>query len=69
MTIPVVCQPNIGHGLDDQTNISLTLFNTILETTHTRTELHQSWEVISQDIRIREQWEAQQRLVRNQPPR
>jgi hypothetical protein len=34
MTIPVARQPNIGDGLDDQTNIYLTLFNTILETTH-----------------------------------
>jgi len=69
MTILDVCQPNIGDGLYDQTNISLTLFNTILETSHTRTELYQSWEVISKHIRIIEQWEAQQRLVINQPRR
>jgi hypothetical protein len=54
MNIHVVRQPNIGQGLDHQTNVSLTLFNTILETTHTRIELHQPWEVISQYIRIRE---------------
>jgi hypothetical protein len=69
ITIPIVCRPNIGQGLDDQSNISLTLFNTILEATRSQTKLHQSWEVISQDIRIREQWKAQQRLAINQPPR
>jgi len=64
MTVPITRQPNI----DDQTIISLTLFNTILETTNNRAELHNSWEVISIDIRIHEQWESQQRLPRNQPP-
>jgi len=54
MTILVARQPNIGQGLDDQTSVYLTLFNTILETSHSHTELNQSWEVISQDIRIRE---------------
>jgi hypothetical protein len=67
MTVPVTRQPNIGDGLEDQTSISLTLFNTILETTNTRVELHHSWGVISEDIRIREQWEARQRKPRNQP--
>jgi hypothetical protein len=61
-------QPNIGDGLDDQTSISLTLFNLILETTHSREELHRSWEVIARDVRIHEQWEAQQRQAQNQPP-
>ena len=46
MTIPVARQPNIGNGLDDQTNITLTLFNTILETASTCAELERSWEVI-----------------------
>jgi len=68
MTLLVVRQPNIGDGLDDQTSISSTLFNTILETTHNHVELHQSWEVISRDIRIHEQWKVQQRLIRNQTP-
>jgi hypothetical protein len=68
MTFPVVRQPNIGDGLDDQTSISLTLFNLILETTHNCVELHHSWEVIARDVRIHEQWEAQQRQARNHPP-
>jgi hypothetical protein len=66
MTIPVTRQPNIGNGLDDQTNIALTLFNTILETASTRVELERSWEVIERDINIRERWEARKRQPRNQ---
>jgi hypothetical protein len=66
MTVPVTRQPNIGNGLDDQTNIALTLFNTILETASTRAELERSWEVIERDINIRERWEARQRQPRNQ---
>ena len=58
MTLPIARQPNIGDGLDDQTCISLTLFNMILETALSREELHRSWEVIVRDVRIREQWEA-----------
>jgi hypothetical protein len=52
MNFPIVRKPNIGDGLDDQTSISLTLFNKILETTHNHIELHQSWEFIARDIRI-----------------
>jgi hypothetical protein len=52
MTIPVTRQPNIGNGLDDQTSISLTLFNTFLETASTHDELERSWEVIERDISI-----------------
>jgi hypothetical protein len=66
MTIPVTRQPNIEPGLKDQTNIALTLFNTILETANTRAELERSWEVIEQDISVREHWEARQRQPRNQ---
>jgi hypothetical protein len=66
MTVPATRQPNIEHGLKDQTNIALTLFNTILETANTRAELERSWEVIEQDISIRERWEARQRQPRNQ---
>jgi hypothetical protein len=66
MTVPVTRQPNIGNGLDDQTNIALTLFNTILETASTRVELERSWEVIERDISIRERWEARKRQPRNQ---
>jgi hypothetical protein len=66
MTIPSTRQPNIEHGLKDQTSIALTLFNTILETASTRAELERSWEVVEQDISIRERWEARQRQPRNQ---
>jgi hypothetical protein len=66
MTVPVTRQPNIEPGLKDQTNIALTLFNTILETANTRAELERSWEVIEQDISVRERWEARQRQPRNQ---
>ena len=52
MTIPVTRQPNIEPGLKDQTNIDLTLFNTILETDNTQVELEFSWEVIEQDISV-----------------
>jgi hypothetical protein len=66
MTVPVTRQPNIGNGLDDQTSIALTLFNTILETASTRVELERSWEVIERDISICERWEARKRQPRNQ---
>jgi hypothetical protein len=39
MTVHVTRQPNIEHGLKDQTSIALTSFNTILETYNTRAEL------------------------------
>jgi len=68
MTIPVVHQPNIGRCLNDQTSNYLTLFNTILETTHLQDELNRSWEITSQDIIIREQWDDQQSLDVNQTP-
>jgi hypothetical protein len=54
MTIPAIRQPNIEHGLKDQGNISLTLFNTILETGNTWAELECLWDVIEQDISTRE---------------
>jgi hypothetical protein len=54
MTVPVARQPNIEPDLTDQTNIALTLFNTILETTTTRVELERSWAAIEQDISIQE---------------
>ena len=57
---------NIGNGLDDQISITLTLFNTILETASTRVELERSWEVIERDTNIHERWEAKQRHPRNQ---
>ena len=58
MIVPITRQPNIGNVLDDQTNITLTLFNTILKTASTCVELERSWEVIERDINIREHWEA-----------
>jgi hypothetical protein len=66
MTVPSTRQPNIEHGLKDQTSIALTLFNTILETASTRAELERSWEVVEQDISICERWEARKRQLRNQ---
>jgi hypothetical protein len=67
MTVPVARQPNIEPGLQDQTNIALNLFNTILDTANTRVELNRSWETIEQDISAQERWEARQRQPRNQP--
>ena len=52
MTLPSTRNPNIEHGLKDHTSISLTLFNTILETANTQAELECSWEVVEQDISI-----------------
>jgi hypothetical protein len=46
MTVPNGRQPNIVPGLQDQTSIALSLFNTILQTATNRTELEQSWAVI-----------------------
>jgi hypothetical protein len=65
MTIPVARQPNIQNGLKGHTNISLTLFNTILETNSTRHELECSCEVVESVISIRERWEDRQRMIRN----
>jgi hypothetical protein len=48
MTIPVTRQPD----LKGQTDIALTLFNTILETVNTRVELERSWALIEQDISV-----------------
>jgi len=54
MTVPIAKKPNIKPSLKDQTNISLTLFNTILETANTQVELERSWAVIEQDISVQE---------------
>jgi len=67
MTIPATRQPNIEPGLKEQTNIYLTLFNTILETATTWVEVECSWVVIEQDISIQEHWEARKRQPRNHP--
>ena len=66
MTVPVSRQPNIEPGLSDQTNITLNLFNTILQTTNNRVELEHSWAAIERDISIQENWEFRQRQLRNQ---
>ena len=65
MTVPSSKQPNIKPGLQDQTTISLNLFNTILQTTTNRVELERSWASIERDISIQEQQEARQRQLRN----
>jgi len=52
MIVPVTRNPDIGDGIDDQTIISLTLFNIILEIANTRDELHRSWGVIFEDIGV-----------------
>ena len=67
MIVHVARQPNIEHGLQDQTNIALNLFNTILDTARTQIELNRSWATIEQDISAQECWEARQRQPRNQP--
>ena len=58
MTVPSSRQPNVEPGLQDQTNIALSLFNIILQTTTNRDELEWSWAAIECDISIREQQEA-----------
>ena len=55
MTVPNSRQPNIEPGLQDQTSISLNLFNTILQIATTRVELERSWAVIEREISIQEQ--------------
>jgi hypothetical protein len=67
ITVHVTRQPNIELSLKDQTNIALTLFNTILETVNTQVELERSWSVIEQDISVQEHWEARKRQPMNQP--
>ena len=66
MTVPVARNPNIEPDLQDQNNIALNLFNTILETANTRTELNHSWATIEQDISSQERWESRRRQPRNQ---
>jgi hypothetical protein len=66
MIVPVARWPNIKPGLQDQTNIALNLFNTILDTTNTCAELNHSWEEIERDISAQERLEARRRQPRNQ---
>ena len=65
MTTPSSRQPNVQPRLQDQTNIALNLFNTILQTTTNRAELERSWAAIERDISIQEKQEARQRQLRN----
>jgi hypothetical protein len=67
MTVPTQIQPNLGQGLEDKTNITLTLYNLILETDNSQDELNHYWEVVSEEAWIREQWDARQRMIRNHP--
>ena len=46
MIVHVGRQPNIEPSLQDETNIALNLFNTILDIANTRVELKHSWEAI-----------------------
>jgi hypothetical protein len=46
MTVPVARQPNIEPGIQDQTNIALNMFNTILDTANTCAEINHSWAAI-----------------------
>jgi len=61
MTVPSARQPNIEHGLQDQTSIALNLFNTILQIATNRVELERSWAAIEHGISIQEQQEVRQR--------
>ena len=67
MTVPVARQPNIEPSLSDQTNLTLSLFDTIMKTATTRAELKRSWATIERDINIQEQLEARPRQLRNHP--
>jgi hypothetical protein len=62
MTVPVTRHPNIESGLQDQTNIVLNLFNTILDTANTCVELNHSWAAIERDISAQECLEARHSL-------
>jgi hypothetical protein len=61
MTMYVARKPNIEPGLQDQTNIALNMFNTILDTANTCVELNHSWEAIERDISSQECLEARRR--------
>jgi len=52
MTVPNSRQPNVEPGLQDQTSISMKLFNTILQITTNKVELERSWAAIGRDIII-----------------
>ena len=52
MTVHVAKQPNLELGLQDETNITLNLFHTILDTARTCVEINCSWEAIERDISV-----------------
>ena len=52
-------QPGLESNLENQVNISHSLFNVILATVQNREELEQSWIAISQDINL---FDAQEQL-------
>jgi hypothetical protein len=54
MIVPIARKNNIEPGLQDQTNIALNMFNTILDTANTHAELNHSWEAIERDISSQE---------------
>jgi hypothetical protein len=66
MIAPVARKPNIEPGLKDQTIISLTLFNTVLETANTWVDLERSWAAVEQDISVQERWKSRKKQPRNQ---
>jgi hypothetical protein len=66
MTVLIASKPNIEPGLQDQTNISLNLFNTNFDTANTRDELNHSWATIERDISSQERWEDRRRQPINQ---
>jgi hypothetical protein len=66
MNVPITQQPNLEPNLQDQTNVSLNLFHTILDTARTCAEINYSWAAIERDISVQEQLEARRRQPRNQ---
>jgi hypothetical protein len=54
MIVPISKQPNIEPSIQDQTNIALNPFNTILDTANNCAELNHSWEEIERDISAQE---------------
>ena len=50
MGLTTQSQPDLEENLDNQINISHSLFNFMLNTAKTREDLESSWFVISQDI-------------------
>jgi hypothetical protein len=66
MIMHVVRKPNIDLGLQDQTNIALNLFNTILDTANTRAKLNNSCTTIERDVSAQVRLEARCRQPRNQ---